>query len=258
MPTDGRTLDRADEPAAHSAVGCFHDERCRLRLERYQARLRAMALELSLTAQRERRRLAEGLHDHVGQSLAVARLQLDALRRATDDEDQVAAIADVIAVLGDALEETRRLTFEMSPPLLYELGLEAALRCLATRMRSTHGLSCRLDCDEEPKPLAPDVAATAFAVVRELLHNVVKHAQARSVRVTVVRTGDRVRIEVADDGAGFEQRHESVPFDSYAGFGLFSCRERLVECGGALDVVSVLGHGTRVLFDVPLSERPVA
>ena len=112
-----------------------------------------------------------------------------------------------------------------------------------------------MDCDEEPKPLSADAGAVVHAVVRELLHNIAKHSHARRARIIVVRAHDHLHVEVADDGDGFECPHDSVPFDLAPGFGLFSCRERVLECGGSFDFVSEPGRGTRILFAVPLSSE---
>lgn len=241
------------EPAFASTpdVVCEHDESCRLRLERYQHRLRALALEVSLSAEHERHRIAQGLHDDVGQSLAAARLRLDALLRRTNDPDVSQPIVDAVAVLGEAIESIRRLTFELRPPLLHELGIEAALMSLTDRMRTADGIDCRLVCDDEPTPLASDVSMVLYTVVRELLHNVIKHAHAESVRVVMKRDGACVTVDVTDDGIGFEPSHETVPFDSHAGFGLFSSRERLMQIGGALELESHPGSGTRVQLTAP-------
>lgn len=245
-------------PPAELGERCAHEPPCEQRLEPYRRRLRALALELSLTAERERREIAQGLHDDIGQSLALVRLKIEALRRAAPDGTGTADLDELLEVLGDTIRSTRRLTFELSPPLLYELGLEAALRCLAERMRTKHGVVCRLDCDEEPKPLDTDVATVVHGVVRELLHNVVKHARAANVRIVLVRGAGRLRVEVADDGCGFRVPRGDDPWACGDGFGLFSARERVLESDGTMEIVSAPGNGTRVLLTVPLAvERDV-
>ena len=242
-------------PAAPSAASleCFHDESCQLRLNRYQERLRALALELSLTAQRERRRIAMGLHDQIGQRLAAAKLGLEAVRRNRSLTEVSATLDEVTGVLAEAIQATRELTFELSPPLLYELGLKAALDHLAQRCRALHGIACALDCDEDPQPLPNDSAVVMYEVARELLHNVVKHACAKSVRILMTREGEDLHLEVMDDGIGFEPRCESVPFDADRGFGLFSARERVRQIGGTLVVHSAIDQGTRVVVIAPLA-----
>jgi signal transduction histidine kinase len=146
------------------------------------------------------------------------------------------------------------LTFELSPPILYELGLEVALEWLAEQIQEKHGILANFEDDKEPKPLVNDVRVLLFQAVRELLINIVKHAQAHKVKISVRRENNNIKIIIEDDGVGFSTS-EGRELGKTTGFGLFSIRERLKIYGGHLEVHSEPGKGTRVTLVAPLDQK---
>jgi signal transduction histidine kinase len=211
----------------------------------YQEQLRCLAAELSLTEERERRAIAADLHDHIGQTLATARLKLSALA-GTRAADEVRALVD------DAIHYTRSLTFELSSPVLYELGLAPAVEQLAERMQDKHGLSIEVHDDGAPKPMDDEVKVVLFKAVRELLMNVVKHARARRARIVLRRAAAAVEISVEDDGVGFAALAAASASAESGGFGLFSIREGLRHCGGEFAIRRMGERGTRATLKAPL------
>jgi signal transduction histidine kinase len=149
------------------------------------------------------------------------------------------------------------LTFELSPPVLYELGIEAALESLVERMQQVNGIQIKLVDRGGRKPLSEDTAVLCFRAVQELLVNVLKHAHARKIEVSTGSDRGRIRITVADDGIGFDTSEGLSGKGGKGGFGLFSIRERLQHLGGSLKVDSNPGHGTRVTLSAPLKHYPV-
>ena len=145
------------------------------------------------------------------------------------------------------------LTFEISPPELYTLGLDSALEELAQRFGEERRLQCQVFGLDEENPLCDHVKSLLYRIVRELLINVAKHAEARCVDIRLSRVDGYLRITVEDNGKGFDvarlTRHQT---DSIAGFGLFSIRERLHHVGGSLNIDSELGQGTKVTLEVPM------
>ena len=216
-----------------------------------QKKMRALSSELLLTGEKERRRIATELHDRIGQTLAVSRIKLGQLK-----EDLVADVAassaleEVRRYIEQTIEDTRSLTFELSPPVLYELGLVAAVKWLADILRTKHGLKVDVKDDGRDKPLAEDCRVIAFQAARELLLNVLKHAGAGSVNVSIESCDGVMRIDIQDDGIGFEYS-KLDPTDS--GFGLFSIRERLQGLNGRLEIDSESGIGTRASLFLPLT-----
>ena len=219
------------------------------KLRTFQQRLRSMASEMSVAEERERRRLATGLHDQVTQTLAAIEVKLDALREQYPSNGSTAQLDKIRELLEDVIKKTRSLTFDLSPPVLYELGLEAALEWLAEQFQEEYGITCKFESDRMPRSLGDDQRGVLFMAARELLINVAKHAQARTVRISIRRESNEVHIEVQDDGVGFN----SFEVERRAkGFGLFSLRERLTYLGGCVEIESAPGSGTRVTLIAPM------
>jgi PAS domain S-box-containing protein len=241
--------DAAGEP--FFAVGMIEDitkqKRAADEIRAYQERLRSLASELTLVEERERRRLAIQLHENIGQILAFARIKLGALTAEAATSALAADLNELRNQIDQTIQYTRSLTFELSPPILYELGFEDAVEWLASQVKEKSGTEIEVQQEPHPTPLTDEARTILFLVVRELLTNVARHAQARHAKVVIHKDGDQLRIQVEDDGVGF-----NVAKSGAAGFGLFSIRERLEYIGGQLQVKSKLGHGTLVTLTIPL------
>jgi PAS domain S-box-containing protein len=218
----------------------------------YQEQLQSLASLLSLTEERERRRLATDLHDHIGQALAVSKIKLGVLQKSITADNLARPLSEVRELIEQMIHDTRSLTFELSLPVLYELGFEAAVEWFAKHVRSQHGIKVDVRKDMLPIPMDDEIKVLLFRSVREVMLNVVKHAQAHNARVTIRREGEGVSIEVEDDGVGIKDMLRDPMLRSNGGFGLFSIRERLHYLGGQVQVESSPGRGTRVTLMVPL------
>jgi signal transduction histidine kinase len=248
-------LDRAGIPTL--AIGTTEDITTRKLAEQqviaYQERLKALAAELTLAEERERRRIAADLHDRVSQTLALLRIQLAAASRASSDARLVARLGEASESVRSAIQDTRELVFDLSPPLLNEIGLEAAVaEWLEAEIGAKHDLRTEYVDDGREKPLDEDVRAILYRNVRELLTNVVRHAHARQVSVRVERTGAQVVIVVQDDGVGCDPNEMSGTTQRSGGFGLFSIQERMADLGGSLEIVSAPGQGCTATLTAPL------
>ena len=157
-----------------------------------------------LTEERERRRIATELHDRIGQALTLSKLKLDTLLDAEDLSQHAAALNTISNLLEQTIQDARLLTFELSPPVLYELGLEAALEWLLEQIQEQHGLETEFTMTLQPKPLDYPFRVLIFQAVRELLFNIVKHARADRVYLSVKRDNGTMRIDIQDDGVGFD------------------------------------------------------
>jgi PAS domain S-box-containing protein len=223
------------------------------RLLAYQRRLRDLASEMSLTEERERKRIAIELHDQVTQNLILFKINVGELRKEDLPGELVKPLDEIYKHLDQIIGEMRSLTFDLSSPTLYELGLEAAVReWLNEEIQQKHGIKTEFEDDDQPKPLNDDICAILYRAVRELLINVVKHAQAHCVKVSICRDNDNIRINVVDDGVGFKPPPDGFGSNKTAGFGLFSIRERLSYFGGNIDIESKPGKGTQVTLVVPI------
>ena len=230
----------------------------RRRMERenaaYLEKLRVMSKEMLLIEEKERRQLAITLHDQIGQVLALAKIKLGALQAADSAEDCRQAAGQIRELLEQAIRSSRTLTFELSSPVLYELGFESAVQALCEKFQQQHGLRIEFVSDREPKPLADDVRIHLFRAIRELLVNIVKHAGTNSLQVSCRRSNSQIIIVVADAGIGFEPQLSATPSPESGGFGLFSIRERLHLLGGEMTIASCVGRGTRVTLVAPVQE----
>ncbi len=225
----------------------------------YLEQLRSLASELSLAEERERRRIAAELHDHIGQTLALARIRLGALRALPLPPGMAEPLNEVSALVEQTIAETRSLTFQLSPPVLYELGFEAAAEWLADQVRRDYGIAVEVEAARRPQPMDDDVRIVLFAGLREVLLNAARHSHARLVKVRIRRRADKLHVLVSDDGVGFEPKSppgegpaQGSQTNGRGGFGLFSLHERLGHLGGTLHVRSAPGQGTEAVLVVPL------
>jgi signal transduction histidine kinase len=234
---------------------------------RRAAQLQALAAELTQTEHRERRRLAQILHDHLQQLLYAARLNLDTLRnRSPSDPSTPETIDKIDALLGECIAQSRSLTLQLCPPVLHEAGLAAAVEWLGRYMEQTCGLAVDVDVDPEAEPENEEIRILLFEAARELLFNVTKHAETGRARVTMMTApGDGVCLTVSDEGAGCAPVDPQPDQATSSGFGLFSIRERIGMMGGRLVIESSPGRGTRVTIWAPrcpnaasLRRRPTA
>ena len=212
----------------------------------YQQKLQRMAFDRVVVEERERRRLACALHDGVTQYLALAKLTLAPVRQEVEGAGRTAFDA-AMKLLTDAIAETHSLSFELSPPMLYDLGISAALSWLAEKLAQTTGLRVEIADDGKGASLDDVTASIVFRTVRELLMNVVKHARAATAKVSIRHAPEGLDFVVEDAGAGFEPAETAAQ----AGFGLMSVREQIGRLGGSVEVTSAPNEGTRIKVHVP-------
>ena len=221
--------------------------------------LRALAGELARAEERERRRVAQVIHDHLQQLLVVARMNVGIVGSQTRNANIRKDLKQVDDVIGEALETARTLTAELSPAVLYRSGLPAALGWLSRWYHDKHAITVEIEADQGVAVQPEEVRITLYRSVSELLFNAVKHAHVKVVRVRVSQTTDgRIQIVVSDSGVGFDPQEARAREGSGGGFGLFNLRERLESLGGTLEIVSEPGCGTRVTVIGPRLAPPSA
>ncbi len=222
---------------------------------RTEDQLRMLAYEVTVAEARERERIALGLHDDIGQVLAIVALKLDALRHAgdaSDAQERGVQLLQMRELVGQALQATRSATFDLSSPVLQQLGLQAAIESLVPRTERLAGIKVTLHGELPALPLPQQVQAVVFRVLRELLANMSKHARAREARITLDADAERLLIVLADDGVGFDADRPRVGFGPHGGYGLFSAEAQIQAVGGRLEIASAPGRGTRATIVLPL------
>jgi signal transduction histidine kinase len=220
-----------------------------------QARLRAMATELNLVEQRERKHLATDLHDYLAQMLVVGRMKVSQARRLPGlTPSCLSLLNEVDQVLTRSLTYTRTLVADLAPLALRDFGLLGGLRWLVEQMRHD-GLAVSLHTSLEQLHLPEHQAIPLFQSIRELLTNVMKHAESDDVTVSLEQHMGTLRIEVRDNGVGFDPG--AVKKEDFSRFGLFSIDERMQALGGTFEVESMPGQGTIARLTLPVMETTV-
>ena len=214
-------------------------------LELHRTHLRNLAEELAQSEERQRRRIALQLHDGVGQMLSVAKIKLRDAESKAESEERMRDLVAIREIIEQALLDTRSMTFELTPPLLYEAGLVPALGWLIGHFqKQCSQLVFHLEGTAEPPEMPCRILMFQFA--RELLFNVIKHAKARNAWVELKSMEDHFSMRVRDDGAGGASIHALDSMKPDARYGLFSIRERLQLHGGEMRIHSPPGEGTEV------------
>lgn len=220
--------------------------------------LRTLALALADAEARERKRLAQALHDQLQQLLSAAKLKAALTRRGTAEEITRTRIQQLEQLIEGAIAESRSLTLELAPPVLYDAGLNAAIEALTRDIERRRGLKFELNCDTSAEPEEEQVRVLVFEAVREMIQNVVLHAEARSVKISssIPETGI-IQLSIEDDGKGFDvaSLQASRARNESGRFGLLEIRERLHHIGGDLQISSVPGKGTHVTLQLPAKLR---
>jgi PAS domain S-box-containing protein len=255
----GTTLDITDRKVAESRLQELNRTLERRIAERTAVaehralQLQRLAGELSRVEEHERRRLARVLHDHLQQLLVGAKFSISMLRGQVHDDGLRQSLTQVNDLLNDSITASRSLTVELSPPILSQGNLAAALHWLAQWMEEKHELVTEIRAADEANPQDDSTRNLLFQAVRELLLNVVKHAGVKRAIVETHLTDDgHVRITVADTGVGFDPARIGRGHDPLTGYGLFNLQERLSLLGGRLLIDSAPGAGARVTLLAPV------
>lgn len=222
-------------------------------LRQKQARVQMYARQLASAEERARRATAVDLHDGIGQQLTGLALSLDAAAGHAPPEVRL-LLSEATHTVRQIHAMTQRVIADLSPPGLYDLGLEAALQWLSVYMRGRDALQVDLQISVDDKALDLELRILAFKLIRELLRNVVKHSGSKWAKATVTMTAEELFIDVVDHGVGFESQLSL--FDTRTeGFGLWSVVERVREANGELTVDTAPGQGCSVSVTLPLQRR---
>jgi PAS domain S-box-containing protein len=220
---------------------------------RAQQELAAFAAQASAIREQEKSRVARELHDELAQSLTA--LKMDAIwlkeRMRTDADAATAKLDAMLAMIDASVASTRRIAADLRPLVLDDLGLVPAIEWLVQNFTQRTGVLCTLDAAEDIELREP-YATAVFRMVQESLANVAKHAKATRASVTVLRSRDAIRLEVQDDGIGFDV---AAPRKA-ASLGLAGLRERAQLVQGTVDIESRPGAGTRVRAHIPVPMEP--
>ncbi len=209
-------------------------------------RIQDLGAEVVDAQDAERASVSRELHDSIAQTLAAVRFQL-AAASADADADTRNRIAAANSLVSAAMEEVKNVSYALHPRVAEDLGLEAALDMLARQVEERSSVKVRVTADVEGRPIPPNVSATLFRVAQEAIRNIEMHSQAKSATVSVVGRDGSIRVQVSDDGRGFDPLSVPTPAVRSA---LASVKDRVTLAGGILRVDSVPNGGTRVTAEL--------
>jgi signal transduction histidine kinase len=213
-------------------------------------RLKSLASELLKVEEKERRQLASNLHDALGQSFVIMKMKIEEIASLAPDGRMKDLARDACEILGETLHQTRSLIFNLSPPILYDLGLEAALDSLVVQIHKTHGQIVHYSPGNVSALVNQEASIVLFRALRELLHNAIKHAEATRIALSSSCVDGKVVVAVEDNGVGFDVARVMSYGGQQFGYGLFSIREQMQNIGGTMEVNSTKGAGTKVVLKV--------
>jgi len=217
--------------------------------------LRNLAADLSAAEDAQRRQLAHDLHDALGQNLSLLRIHLESIARDVQGSANGAAarLSTEVARINSLIQQTRTLVFDLYPPMLDDLGFAAALEGYADEFTRRMGTEVTVSQDgQTPRALDKPIAHYLFRAVREMLANAVKHGHAKQIVIGLHWAPSSLRLTVDDDGQGFDSPPATKAGPARRGLGLAAIRERLNAMGGAMEMESRPGQGTRVILQLPL------
>lgn len=220
------------------------------KIMKYQSRLRALAAELSTVEEAERRRLSESIHDNLGHLITALQMRMAALKKESPNEAYSMEIDKLLELSDKAMIAARNLTFELSPPPLYESNFLSAIEWLISLYRDRYAMRIELSVSGRICPVNSKAGFALYRATGELLLNVVKHSGVLEAEVILREQSGHIEVIVTDSGKGFDADFDS---SSGSGFGLFSIRERIEHLGGLFLIESKLERGTKAVVRLPLA-----
>jgi PAS domain S-box-containing protein len=222
-------------------------------IKKYQRKLKELNTELILAEEKERRRIAENLHDSLGQTLSLAYIKLSSIMNEEAGLKMKNTLQETSGLLNKAIIESRVLTYDLSPPVLYELGLIPAFKWKLEQIEEKHNIKTILAGESQQISIKKEFNIFLYRIVAELLNNVIKHAKADLIELEVKKEKGFYYITVCDNGVGFKKRKPKKA-TMKGGFGLLSITERLENIKGNLEIKSDPLKGTKAIVRIPVSE----
>lgn len=212
-------------------------------------KLRQLTANLNLRREQERKAIARRVHDELGTAFTLMKFDLAWLKRhyPPDDSSVAERIGGMEELIHEGTQTVQRITSELRPSLLDEQGLAATIEWKAKEFEQRTGISCRLKIDAEIPALTQDQAINAFRILQETLSNVIRHARATSVEISLVKTAGRVFLRMADNGVGITNQEIAAP----TSYGILGMEERARLCGGDITIEGIPGKGTTIQISIP-------
>lgn len=225
------------------------------KMDAYKKSLQKLTTELMLAEEKQRKEIAANIHDHLSQSLVISKMKLHHLWKQMETDNHQSEIAIVINHISEALENTRKITYELSPPVLYELGLIDAVYWLAEKIEVQNQIKVTFETDFDDIKLSEPKLILIYRAIQEILNNAIKHSGANQIYIHFTKDEFGLQILINDKGKGFDKSVLDSKSHLNTGFGLFAVRERIENLQGTLIINSTLGLGTELKIFVPLKSN---
>ena len=222
------------------------------KIREYQKSLQNLTTEISLIEEQQRKEIAANIHDHLSQSLVISKMKLSDLYKNTYLSDYKKELEAIIGHISNALENSRRITYDLSPPVLYELGLIETIYWLADKIKEEHQLQVNFSTEYDSVDLSDSELIIIYRSIQEIINNTIKYAQASQINILLKKKSKGMEINIADNGKGFNVNELKIVNQTNTGFGLFAVRERIQNLEGTFSIISNKGIGTEVKIYIPL------
>ena len=192
------------------------------------------------------------MHDNIIQDLGLSKIKMGEIIQHLSSNDCLPLAEETRMLIGQIIRESRSLVFDLSFPILYDLGFEEAVKWLAEQTEKKSNISCVVQDDGQLKPMSKEMKVLLFKATRELMINITKHSHAKEVTITIHRIKGRISVSVQDDGVGFDSAEIGSSSREALKFGLFGIKERLNLMSGSVKISSLPDSGTHITLTAPL------
>ncbi len=226
-----------------------------IKINQHKKSLQKLTTEIMLVEEKQRKEIAANIHDHLSQSLVISKMKLTDLSKRIQTHKKQKEISSIIKHISEALENTRKITYDLSPPVLYELGLIEAIYWLAEKIEHENQIKVQFISELSDIDLTEPKMILIYRSIQEILTNAIKHSGANQIQILFTRYENGLQILIKDEGLGFNAASLKIQRQVNTGFGLFAVKERIENLKGSFSINSSLGLGTEVKMFVPLKEN---
>jgi signal transduction histidine kinase len=223
-------------------------------IQEYQTSLQKMTVEITLIEEEQKKEIASNIHDHLSQSLVISKMRINELKKNPALKMIEEDLKFIESHISEALDNSRKITYELSPPVLYQLGIIDALDWLLEKVEQNHKIRCRINSNISSLKLDDAKSILLYRSIQEVINNTIKYANATLLTLDLNKNNLGLDILITDNGVGFDttvlNNHRN---HTGSGFGLFTVQERIRNIQGKFTIVSKINLGTTVKFFIPLA-----
>ena len=223
-------------------------------IQEYQTSLQKLTTEITLIEEKQKKEIASNIHDHLSQSLVISKMRINAMKKNARFKEIDQDLLFIETHISEALENSRKITYELSPPVLYHLGIIEALNWLLDDVETTHKISCSFYSNVNRVKLGDVKSILLYRSIQEVIKNTIKYAKATLITLDINKKEKGIHILISDDGVGFDTAVlKNLHTRSGSGFGLFTVQERIQNIKGKFKIESEINTGTTVKIFIPLT-----